>query len=73
MIKAPTWDLLSPEFSKQEQNMFDERGWFLICNTPAWKQLFLNSVTLYSYDAAYVMDNDNYATVMEGFVIISSL
>ena len=31
-------------------------------------QLFLNSVTLYAYDDADVMNNDNYVTVLESFV-----
>ena len=29
LVEAPPWDLLSPEFSKQEQGMLDYRGWFV--------------------------------------------
>ena len=47
--------------------------WFVITTTPAREQLLINSVTLYSYDAADDMDDDNFATVLESFVIISSL
>ena len=36
-------------------------------------QLFINSVTLHAYDAADVVNNDNYAMMIELFVIISSL
>ena len=39
--------------------MFNYRGWFISLNTPARGQLFTNSVTLYAYDAADVMDDDN--------------
>ena len=35
--------------------------------------LIINSVTLYAYDAADAIDNDNFATVLESFIIISSL
>ena len=31
-------------------------------------QSYINSVTSYAYDAADVMDNENYATVLESFV-----
>ena len=53
--------------------MFNYRGWFVNPNTLARGQLFINSVTLYAYDAADVMDDDNYATVLESFVITPSL
>ena len=35
--------------------------------------IIINSVTSYSYDIADVMDNDNYATVLETFVRTLSL
>ena len=53
--------------------MFDYRGLFIIHDTPARGQLFINSVTLYAYDATDVTNNDKYATVLESFVITSSL
>ena len=53
--------------------MFDYRGWIVSPNTPVRGQLFINSVTLYAYDAANVMDDDNYATVLESFVSKSSM
>ena len=68
MTEALIWDPSSPEFSKQEQSMFNYREWFVSPNTPARGQLFIKSVTLYAYDAADVMDHDNYVTVMESFV-----
>ena len=53
--------------------MVYHRGWFVIPNTPANGQLFINSATLYASDAAYVMDDDNLATVLQNSVTISSL
>ena len=53
--------------------MFDYRGWFVNPNTPAKGQFFINSVALYAYDAADVIDDDNYATVLESFINTSSL
>ena len=47
----------SPEFSIKE----------------AWGQLLINSVPSYVYDAVDGMDNYNFATVLERFIIISSL
>ena len=43
------------------------KGMFVSPNTPAKEQLLINSVTLYADDAAYVMDNNAYATVLEIF------
>ena len=68
MVEAPPWDPPIPEFSRQEESMFDYRGWLLGYNTSSRGQLFINSVTSYAYDAADVMDDDNYATVLEHFV-----
>ena len=62
------WDPSSPEFNMHEQNMFNYRAQFVSPNTPARGQLYINSVTSYAYDAASVMDDDNYATVLESFV-----
>ena len=53
--------------------MFNYRGWFVSPSTSARGQLFINSVTLYVYDAANVMNDDNYATVLQSFVSTSSL
>ena len=53
--------------------MFNYRGWFVSPNTPARGQLFINSLMLYSFDAADVIDDDNYAIVLESFVSTSSL
>ena len=53
--------------------MFNYRGQFVSPNTPPRGQLFTNSVILYAYDAADVMDDNNYATVLESFVTTSSL
>ena len=73
MTKAPPWNLLCPEFSRQEQSMFHYRGWFVSPNTPTRGQLFINSVTWYAFDVADVMDNNNYATVLESSFIMLSL
>ena len=51
--------------------MLNNRVLFVSPN--ARRQLLINSVTLYSYDAAVVMDDDNYATVLKTFVGILSL
>ena len=47
--------------------MFDYRGWFVGINTQSMGHFFINSVTSYYYDAADVMENGNYATVLEMF------
>ena len=72
-VEASSWDLSSPEFSRQVQSILDHRGQFVIPTTPARGQLFISSVTLHAYDAADVMDDDNYTTMLEYFVIFSSL
>ena len=42
-------------------------------NTPARGQLYINSVILYAYDAADVMEDNNYATVLDSCVTTSFL
>ena len=71
--EAPPWDPSSPDYSQQEQSMFNYRVQYVSPNTPAWGQLYINSVTSYAYDAADVMNNDNYATVLDSYVTTSSL
>ena len=73
MKEAQPQDPSSVEFSRQEQSMFDYGGWFVSPNAPERGQLFINSVTLYAYEAADVTKDDNYATVLESFVNTSSL
>ena len=73
MVEAPPWDPFSTDFSAQEQNMFNYRGRFNSPNTPARGQSFINSATLYAYDAADVKDDENNATVLESFVTTMSL
>ena len=73
MTEALIWDPSRAEFSKQEQSMFNYREWFVSPNTPARGQLFIKSVTLYACDAADVIDDDNYVTVLESYVTMSSL
>ena len=63
MVQAPLWDPSSPDYSQQEQSIFDYRGRFVSPNTPATGQFYINYVTLYAYHAADVMDDDNYVTV----------
>ena len=50
--------------------MLDYRGWFVLPITPARGLLLISSVTQYAYDAADIMYNDNFVTVMESYVII---
>ena len=71
--EVPLWDPSCPEFSRQEQCMFDYRGCFVSLTTVANRHLFINSVQLYAFDAADVTDNDNFFTVLERFVNTSSL
>ena len=52
--------------------MFDYLGQFVSPITSAREQLFINSVTSYAYDAADIMDDNIYATVLESFVTTSS-
>ena len=61
MAETPLWNPSSPEFSRQEQSMLD---YSVSPTTPARGQIFINSITLYAYDAADVMDNE------KSFVII---
>ena len=53
--------------------MFDYRGQFVSPKTPKRGQIFINSVILYAYDAADVMDYDKYATMLDSYVTTSSL
>ena len=53
--------------------MSNYSGLFVSPNTLARGQFFINSVTLNSFDAEVVMDDDDYATMLENFVIKSSL
>ena len=52
--------------------MLDYRGWLIIPTTLAKGQSFINSVTLYAYDAAHVMNDDNFATMLRRYATISS-
>ena len=73
MMEAPPWDLSSPEYCQQKQSMFNYTRQFVSPNTTARGHLFINSVTSYAYHAADVMDDDNYATVLDRYVTTSSL
>ena len=73
MAEASSWDPSSPEFSRQEHRMFYCMGCIVIPTMPAKQWFFINSVTSYAYDNADVMDNDNFTTMLESFVIILSL
>ena len=73
MVEAPPRDQSSPEYSHQEESVFDYREWFVGPNTPARGQLSFKSVTLYAFDAADVIDDGNYNTVLESFVSTLSL
>ena len=54
--------------------MVDNRVWFISPNTPARVKLFINSVTLHSYDVANVTDDDDLAAAaLESFFNSSSL
>ena len=73
MAKVAPWDLSSPEYSHQEQSTFHYRGQCVSPDTPSIGHFFINSITWYAYDATDGMDDDNYATVLESFVITTSL
>ena len=60
----------SPVFGRQEQSMLGYRKQFFIPTIPARKQLFMNSVILYAYVAANVMDNNNFATARQFYYYI---
>ena len=49
--------------------MFDYKGPFVSPITPARGQLFISLFTRHAYDSADVIDDDNYATVLENFLI----
>ena len=53
--------------------MFDHRQWFVIPANPERGQLFINSVTLYAYNAEGVIHDDIFTIVLESFVNILSL
>ena len=48
------------KIDRQKQWMFDYRRQFISTDAQARGQLFINSVTLYAYHAADVMENDHY-------------
>ena len=73
MTEGPLCNPSHPEFNRQEQIMFNYRGWFVIPTTPWRRQFCINSVKLYAYDAADIMDDENFATLLEHFVLISWL
>ena len=73
MAEASWWDPSSPEFHRQEQSMLDHRGLLVIPTIAARGQLVINCFTSYAFNAADVMDNDNFATVLETYVTISFL
>ena len=51
--------------------MFNYRGKIVIPNLPAREQLFINSVLLYAYNAADVMANEDYSTLLKSFLTVS--
>ena len=53
--------------------MFYYRGQFVSPSTPARGQFFINFVMSYAYDAEDVMDDNNYATVLDSYATTSSL
>ena len=62
-MEAPLWILSSPEFSSQEHSMIYQK---LLCHP-------YHSSKRTAYDAADVMCHNNFATVLESFVIFSLL
>ena len=63
MVEAPPWDPSSPEYSSQEQSMFDYRERLVSPDTTTRGQLFINFVTSYAYDAADDKNKYNYVKV----------
>ena len=66
-VEVTPWDLSSPEFSRQEQSVLDYRGWFVIPNAPERGKTCTISVTWYAYDAEDILDDGNFATVLESY------
>ena len=73
MVGAPPWDPSSPAYSRHEQSMLDYKGWFVIPTTLARAQSFIKTAKLNAYDVADDMNDNNFATVLESIVIMSSL
>ena len=53
--------------------MLKYRGWFVIPYTQARERFFINYFAFYVYNDANVIDDDNFAAVLESFVVILSL
>ena len=53
--------------------MFDYKEWFVSPNTPVRGQPFVNYITSYTYVNLDIMNNDNFATLLECFVNTSEL
>ena len=67
MAEAPSWDLPNP-------NSADKNRVSLITgDSLSTLKLQQGDAYLYAYDAADVMDDENYTTVLESFVSASSL
>ena len=74
-MEDPSWDMTSSEISKQEQSMFNYGDGLssLRLQQVDNNLFFIDSVVFYDDDAAEFMDDDNYATLLECFVNVSSL
>ena len=66
-------DPSSPEFSMHEQSMLVTGDGLSSLSLQQGNNYVLNSATLYAHAATDAVDDDNYATVLEGFVIVSPL
>lgn len=65
--EAPPWDPSSPDFSRQVQVFLT--FWEVLFSLQGDNHPWI--LSHYAYDAANVMDNDSFATMLEWFVIIS--
>ena len=67
------WDPSTNEYSEQKFRMLDHQGQISIPTTVKRGPVFVSTIVSYSlaYDAADVMDNDNFATALEAQIHIS--
>ena len=71
--EEPPMDPTTNEYSERETQMYDHQCQISISDTGKRGPVYVNTVISYllSYDAAYVMDNDNLATALSAQVQIS--
>ena len=56
-----------------KHHMPDYRRSLITLATLVWGQSHINSVMFLAYDAVYVTDDDEFATVLEAYIIVTSV